>query len=311
MEFDLNLLAEHERTIWDLVAVIFLLVIPNVIVLYTWKCRTILPLVNPKRSYELTSSRAVREFTTSARDIIYSAVNQFGSKPFRVISDFGEVIILRPQQGDEIRNDKRLSFTGQLETMFQANLPGFEPYKMAASSEESLQTLVRSKITRNLAELVTPLSNECSVVLEELLPDSQEWNEVNLKDIIVKIITRMSSRIFVGESLCRDQEWLDLVVKYGFASAHAAEQLRVLPRIIRPLMARVLPSCIELQAQVDQAEKYVARVLAEREGSSPGVQYMDAIAGFKEIAQNKPYPAGASQLMLSIVAIMTTADLWY
>lgn len=119
----------------------------------------------------------------------------------------------------------------------------------------------------------------------------------------------MSSRIFVGDTLCRDQEWLDLVVKYGFASAHAAEQLRVLPSALRPFAVRLLPSCVELRAQVDQAEKYVARVLAARESSSSGVQYMDAIAGFKEIAKSKPYNAGASQLMLSVVAIMTTADL--
>ncbi|KAF3023107.1 hypothetical protein E8E14_013516 [Neopestalotiopsis sp. 37M] len=309
MDFDLKRLYNQERTVWDFVAVIILLLVPNIIILFTWKWNSALPLVNPKRSYEVTSSRAVREFTTSAKDIIYTAVKRFGSRPFRVISDFGEVVILRPQQGDEIRNDKRFSFTGQLETMFQANLPGFEPYRMAASADEPLQVLVRSMITRNLAELVTPLSNECTAVLEELLHDSEEWIEVNLKDLIVKVITRMSSRIFVGDTLCRDQEWLDLVVKYGFASAHAAEQLRVLPSALRPFAVRLLPSCVELRAQVDQAEKYVARVLAARESSSSGVQYMDAIAGFKEIAKSKSYDAGASQLMLSVVAIMTTADL--
>jgi hypothetical protein len=36
--------------------------------------------------------------------------------------------------------------------MFQANLPGFEPYRMAASADEPLQVLVRSMITRNLGE---------------------------------------------------------------------------------------------------------------------------------------------------------------
>lgn len=119
----------------------------------------------------------------------------------------------------------------------------------------------------------------------------------------------MSSRIFVGESLCRDEEWLELILKYGMASAHAAEQLRVLPSILRPIMARILPSCSELRFQVNQAERYVARQLAARENSPAATEYNDAIAGFKEVAQGKPYNPGASQLMLSIVAIMTTADL--
>lgn len=119
----------------------------------------------------------------------------------------------------------------------------------------------------------------------------------------------MSSRIFVGEALCRDEEWLDLILKYGMASAHAAEQVRVMPSILRPIMVRILPSCSELRSQVNQAERYVARQLAARESSPAATEYNDAIAGFKEVAQGKPYNPGASQLMLSIVAIMTTAEL--
>lgn len=119
----------------------------------------------------------------------------------------------------------------------------------------------------------------------------------------------MSSRIFVGEALCRDEEWLDVILKYGMASAHAAEQLRVLPSILRPIMVRILPSRSELRSQVSQAEKYVARQLVARENSPAVTEFNDAIAGFKEVAQGKSYNPGASQLMLSVVAIMTTADL--
>lgn len=32
-------------------------------------------------------------------------------KPYRVLSDLGDVIILPPHIGDEIRNDKRFSFS--------------------------------------------------------------------------------------------------------------------------------------------------------------------------------------------------------
>lgn len=116
MDFLFKLLVSDERTVWDFVAVAFILLIPNVIIYFIRKGRNTLPIVNPKHTYEITSSRAVQEFTISARDIIYNiAAKRFGSSPFRVNTDLGEVVILRPQHADEIRNDKRFSFLGQLE----------------------------------------------------------------------------------------------------------------------------------------------------------------------------------------------------
>lgn len=116
MELSFKPLVSSEQTVLYFVAVAFILLVPNVIIYFIRKSRNTLPIVNPKHSYELTSSRAVQEFTTSAKDIIYNiAAKRFGTNPFRVNTDFGEVVILRPQHADEIRNDKRFSFLGQLE----------------------------------------------------------------------------------------------------------------------------------------------------------------------------------------------------
>lgn len=98
MEFSLKQLLSHEGTVWNFVAVVFILLVPNIILYFIRKGRNTLAIVNPKHSYELTSSRTVQEFTTSARDIIYNkAVKRFGRNPFRVNTDLGEVVILRPQ----------------------------------------------------------------------------------------------------------------------------------------------------------------------------------------------------------------------
>lgn len=116
MEFSVEKLISSERTVWNLFALVLILLVPNVIVHFIRKGRKTLAIVNPKHSYELTSSRVVKEFTMSARDILYNiAAKRFGNNPFRVNTDFGEVVILRPQHADEIRNDRRFSFLGQLE----------------------------------------------------------------------------------------------------------------------------------------------------------------------------------------------------
>lgn len=66
-----------------------------------------LPIINPKKFYELTASRSVFEFAVAGRELLASARAKFGPVPFRVHTDMGTFIILRPEHGEEIRNDPR------------------------------------------------------------------------------------------------------------------------------------------------------------------------------------------------------------
>jgi hypothetical protein len=46
-----------------------------------------------------------------SREILAKARDLFPDEPFRLITDWGEVLILPPDFADEIRNDPRLSFS--------------------------------------------------------------------------------------------------------------------------------------------------------------------------------------------------------
>lgn len=70
-----------------------------------------LPLVNPRKAFELSSARIKKEFIRNAPDIFEKGFALTGNKPFRVIADIGEVIILPPDLANEVRNDTRLSFS--------------------------------------------------------------------------------------------------------------------------------------------------------------------------------------------------------
>lgn len=75
---------------------------------------TKLPYLNPKGRFEWSSARAVQEMIFDARRKLYRSASGVLGKPFRVLSDVGDVIILPPDVGQEIRNDKRFSFTQRL-----------------------------------------------------------------------------------------------------------------------------------------------------------------------------------------------------
>ena len=74
---------------------------------------THLPLINPKKPFELTTDRVKKEWLAKAKDIIRKGVQQFPGKPFNVIAaDVGLTTVLPSEYADEIRNSPDLSFVG-------------------------------------------------------------------------------------------------------------------------------------------------------------------------------------------------------
>ena len=62
------------------------------------------PLINGRNWFELTSIRQKKEFMAGAWDIVLKGLKHAAGKPFRVVADVGEVIILPPKYAYEIRN---------------------------------------------------------------------------------------------------------------------------------------------------------------------------------------------------------------
>lgn len=128
------------------------------------------------------------------------------------------------------------------------------------------------------------------------------------------IVARMSSRVFMGESLCRDQEWLKASTHYTSVAFSAAEILREYPRWIRPIVHWILPSCWEVRRALDQARKCLkphikrrnsikAKALARGEKSP----FDDSIEWLEQAGSTADETT--AQISLSLVAIHTTTDL--
>lgn len=142
-----------------------------------------------------------------------------------------------------------------------------------------------------------------------------------MRDTILIFIARISSRVFLGEELCRNEAWLKISREYASTMFPATDILRTYPAgIIRSIAARVLPICRTAQAQVAEARSILQPVLdkravAKKAAAATGktIEFNDAIEWFENAASRSKSKAGyepaAMQLFLSIVAIHTTSDL--
>ena len=144
-----------------------------------------------------------------------------------------------------------------------------------------------------------------------------DWHEIKVQPTVLKIVAQSSSRVFLGEELCRNPDWLRITVDYTVDSVVAAQTLRLWPKILRPVVHWFLPSCQKIRAQIFEARALVNPVLEKRhrakaalleQGKTPE-RYPDAMEWFEETSKGRPYDPAISQLMLSLAAIHTTSNM--
>lgn len=134
---------------------------------------------------------------------------------------------------------------------------------------------------------------------------------MHIHSVLLKNVARVSSRVFLGDQLCRDPELLRITTSYTHALTMTVGKLNAWPALLRPIVQRFLPHTNELQQAVKDARKLIGGLIKEREslrtkGETP--EYSDVLEWLPQIAKGRKYDPALVQLALSFVAIHTTAD---
>jgi cytochrome P450 monooxygenase-2 len=78
------------------------------------------------------------------------------------------------------------------------------------------------------------------------------------------IVARLSSRVFLGDQVCRDPDWLRITKEYAVNFFFAATELRMFPKPIRPYIYRFIPRCKKLMAQFEESQRIIWPVVLKR-----------------------------------------------
>ncbi|KAH8828968.1 cytochrome P450 [Flagelloscypha sp. PMI_526] len=148
--------------------------------------------------------------------------------------------------------------------------------------------VIRGKLTRNLAAIYPDVRDETIVATAENIPASEDWTEVSLLPTIMTIVGRVSNRMFVGLPLCRDKEYLGIVVNYTLQVVSGAFILRLFPKDLRSLISKLF---LSTNKSYKRLRKIVEPMLQERLDNDEklGANYdgrpNDFISWLLEIAQ--------------------------
>ncbi|KAJ0108738.1 cytochrome p450 [Diaporthe amygdali] len=271
-----------------------------------------LPRLNPKKPFELTTRRLLAEYLAKGKQMLIQGRETYGQKLYRLYSDFGDVIVLPSEFMQEIRNNASLSFLEKAKHDAHGDIPGFQPFDL---SKQTVNVINRN-LTKALAKLTMPLSQQATTGLQQLLSDSPEWHEITAHVEIARLVSRMSTRIFMGEEMCRNEEWVGAVSDYTRIAFDTANMLRTWPGFMRPIVHWFLPSCQEVRAKLAVARRILQPVVEERkalkaEALARGetLPVFDDAMGWFEKEYGPDHDPVNLQIMLSIVAIDTTTDL--
>ncbi|KAK0702528.1 cytochrome P450 [Apiosordaria backusii] len=273
-----------------------------------------IPHLNPKPLTDLTKTRVRKEFFTTSYTIIRQWFRTNPDKPARVTADVGDVIILPARLANEVKNDPRLSFGEFIYNSFHADLPGFEGFREGARDSRIVQAVIVRDLTKHLNKVTEPLAEETRLALDELLSGNttQAWQPVEIRETILHLIARISSRVFLGGELCRNEDWLKVTRDYTVDAMRGAVELRFIPKPLRFLAHWFLPSCQRARGHVKDARRIIGPVLERRRALKKAGNDTfddDAIEWFEREAQGRPYDPVVAQLVMSMAAIHTTTDL--
>ncbi|KAI1436258.1 cytochrome P450 [Xylaria sp. CBS 124048] len=138
---------------------------------------------------------------------------------------------------------------------------------------------------------------------------------------IYEITTRMSSRVFLGKVLARDEDWLRIAKGYTIDLQAGNNKLREYPVNWRPYIGRlpIIPECRRVRGYYRRARVRIDSILKQREdmkqtaaaAGQPAPVFNDVLEWITQESKERSlkYDPATFQMVLSIVAISTTTEL--
>lgn len=183
--------------------------------------------------------------------------------------------------------------------------------------QDLLATLVRTRLTQNLARLIPQLKEEVEYITATEFPECRDWTPVKFQPFALRCVARTSGRAFVGPSICRQEAWMDVSINFAVHIFLALVKLQFFPAWLRPAAQYLVPDLGRIRRDERDAREMLAPVIEERlrdmegfpgyEGADDLIQWL--LEALPE-GDRRDYQAQAElQLILSAASIHTTNNL--
>ncbi|KAI0155226.1 cytochrome P450 [Xylariaceae sp. FL1272] len=151
-------------------------------------------------------------YRSQSHDLYKKGYALFEDKAFRLTTSEGERVVVPRDFVKELRDlpDKILDLREALNQFTLAPQLGMGNPKLTGFMEK----LVRADLTRALPRLHHGLTDETKRTIADELPQSEDWEQVKMHRVLLRIIATVSGSAFIGPEYCRDETYLDASIMY-------------------------------------------------------------------------------------------------
>lgn len=114
------------------------------------------------------------------------------------------------------------------------------------------------------ASLMPDIVDEVEAAIRDEMPNKSAWTAVNINNIVLRIVARTSSRIFIGPEYCRNDEWIDVSINYTVAAFNAAYAIKRWPPLLRPFVYRFTSEYKEAVKFMEKGKAFIVPMVKER-----------------------------------------------
>jgi len=197
----------------------------------------------------------------NAKQMVQDGYDKYKGSPFKVANISRWMVVVSGQKFvEELRNadDDVLSF---LEAIVE-DLAVDYTLGQGCHTDPYHVPVIRNQLTKNLGVLFPWLRDEVVQAFHEHIPLTTDWTKVRAYDITLQIVSQSANRLFVGDPLCRNPDWLALNIEFAIDVFKAATTINMFPNFMKPLAGRLLTN---VNAQVNRGMKHLVPIIQDRQ----------------------------------------------
>lgn len=144
--------------------------------------------------------------------------------------------------------------------LLQGDYAFTDPYLIQTVFHEHV---IHKNLARKVDGVIPAISDEIKVVLDETLGlDTIGWTDITVWDSAMRVIARVSNRMFVGLPLCRNEDFLKNNSAFAMDVVASVNLLPFFPKWTHPVVARLvtIPNHIHYR----RTRKYTKPVILQR-----------------------------------------------
>ncbi|CAD6569440.1 MAG: hypothetical protein ASARMPREDX12_002450 [Alectoria sarmentosa] len=143
-------------------------------------------------------------------NLLQEAYKKFNGKPFKVWTTEGNQIAIPPDYVDELKMLPDHTFPSALRDFFlHSYLWPIEPSKLDYG-----HVVMKNDLNKNMGAVFPEVRDEVRIVFPLEFPDCNDWLAIQVYPKVLRLVSRVNGKIFVGSGLHQNEEWVKISCNY-------------------------------------------------------------------------------------------------